>query len=525
MRRELITSAAAVLGVLSGPAPAPAQLLEAGHLSACPSRTPVVISVRTAPTLHLHVHVVLDEGVTVEQGRAVIDRAAVPFAPLGIELQPSFTTTRSTSDDVDDLLIEMRSLFGGARPPWAHAVFLMTRRDIVSAGSTGVMGQAECVGGLAHPESAFAVGEVGTAPEPFGPITYQDVHARVVAHEIGHLLGAQHHLAECATGATEATTDGAPCTLMVSVAGLGALKFSPANAAIVRGYASEFLPPVTASAPPDGSPALAPERRPCRVTAYRDPLGDHAVAFVNNPPDVDLAAGTFRTSDDGFTRFRWTLAELKSGHPGVTETTPLRYRLDIESPAAVRIEATWGGGGAPEARALAGSRILAELPATIETGTDGYIEVELPLAALGLAAGPLELGYLTAATVDEYADFDVSAPLRRTVRPGGCPSAAPSQPAGAGAPARLARLELIGRGDRRLRVRVTGDLRDVRIRLVDPRRREVSSRRLARVAGFRDVVLALGRRPRRGMHTLLLTARHASGQAVAERLRLKLRSR
>lgn len=65
--------------------------------------------------------------------------------------------------------------------------------------------------------------------------------AKIMAHEVSHLLGAHHHYANCAEGIPTATmTDMASlCTLMINDLGLASQNLSTLNGAITRGYLDE----------------------------------------------------------------------------------------------------------------------------------------------------------------------------------------------------------------------------------------------------------------------------------------------
>lgn len=159
MRRGLITGIALTCA-LAAPGVAQAQDFEPGHVNTCFEYVPASMSAATSPVFDVHVHVVLDEGVTLEHGRKMIERAQTVYERIGLRLRPSFTTARMTSDDANDLFQELKGLFGGERPPWAHVVYLLTNRDITAGGTYGVAGVADCIGGVAFDEHAFAMGEV-----------------------------------------------------------------------------------------------------------------------------------------------------------------------------------------------------------------------------------------------------------------------------------------------------------------------------------------------------------------------------
>jgi hypothetical protein len=472
-----------------------------------------------------------------------MERAQLAYEPMGLRIVPSFSTAEFTTDDADDLFGELKALFGGQRPPWAHVVYLLTKRDIVQGGQTAVAGVADCIGGVAFPESAFAIGEAGGGEgNGIGPATwFMDGTAKVAAHEIGHLFGAHHHYANCAEGVPDEPTDVSPCTMMFNDVALMSLRFSTLNSAVVRGHAVTYLQPVTAVPPPDGSGAVAPAPGtlppPCDFRAYTDPSGDHASLAVNNPDDADLLAGSFHTELIGgreVVRFRWKLASLDGEFsPGAKA---VRYRLDFAGPP-VRIEAVWDGKNPPTARALEGTTTLAELRATVTMGPGGVIEVELPLAQLGLDDGDLTLGTMSAPTdFDEIIDYDTADPIYSSVHPAACaagtlPPAAENGGAGLEKPGsaprlRAALLDTSARRAsraRRVRVRLQGTVVSARVRLVDRRGRVLGSARVGRVAGARVVSLRVKRRLRAGTYELVYSGRSASRAVISGRATVRLR--
>ena len=135
---------------------------------------------------------------------------------------------------------------GGMRPRGFDVVYLATSHRLYSNG------QADCIGGIAYAQHAFAVGAlewygvVGvrvdgfTEDLPQGP-PLPDGGAKLVVHEIGHLLGGHHHFGSCGTP-PEADDPSHPCDVMnpALVQQIG-LHYGPVNAAIVRQHAQKYL--------------------------------------------------------------------------------------------------------------------------------------------------------------------------------------------------------------------------------------------------------------------------------------------
>ena len=202
--------------------------------------------------VQLDVLVVLD-GITEEFARAFFDDVAVPYDRIDVGVRASYVVadpSTFTGTETVDLLNQLRATFPGGRvPAQFDIVELLTSRDLTLFGQTGIAGQADCLGGLAYDDRSFEVSEgappgfdpAGTA---FGPLTLEaKVPAKITAHEMGHLLGGQHHYANCVEGndpAEELSGDTSPCTLMFNAANFVSLDFSEVNARIARGYAVTY---------------------------------------------------------------------------------------------------------------------------------------------------------------------------------------------------------------------------------------------------------------------------------------------
>jgi hypothetical protein len=208
--------------------------------------------VDTTEPIELTVQVVLD-GVTTAEAGAIFAEAAKSYAPLGIDLKAVGYQNHSfgTSDGLA-IIRATKALFGGVRPAGADIVEALVGYDIQQLGQTAIAGIADCIGGVAYADRAFLVAEGKTPTDvAIGPAVF-DYHANphVTAHEIGHLMGGQHHYANCVEGieATdvhqdEGTVEGSPCTLMFNAADFLGENFGTLNGAIVRGSASRYARP------------------------------------------------------------------------------------------------------------------------------------------------------------------------------------------------------------------------------------------------------------------------------------------
>lgn len=216
----------------------------------CLEPVPVAVGVAgvTDPgdTIDLAVRVLRD-GVSLAAAQEHFERAAVSYEPVGITLRAfGYDEVAFTGVDAQGLLNQSKQLLGGRRPTDADIVYTITSKNITASGAgDAVAGLADCIGGVRFPEHAFAVGEV-IASIPAGPITfYPEATARTIAHEIGHLMGAHHHYANChedIPGDAEAG-ELTPCTLMFASLDTLGDDFGLLERAVVRGHAHEYASP------------------------------------------------------------------------------------------------------------------------------------------------------------------------------------------------------------------------------------------------------------------------------------------
>lgn len=234
----LLTLALACAGaLLAGPAPSGADPVVVpdidGGLATCTQLSPHAVAVTTVP-VRLDVRVLLD-GVTrdhAEQGVASMRKA---YRPLGIAVAASYDVVDLTGVDAQRLIEQAKAVHGGRRPAGVDVVYAMTSKDITSTAPTGgqLIGQADCIGGIRTARTAFAVGEIGRVTIP----TTREGTGKVMAHEVGHLLGGHHHYAG-AEGLL--ASDPVVMSLMGPAIDLDALRFSTLNAMVVRGHAQRY---------------------------------------------------------------------------------------------------------------------------------------------------------------------------------------------------------------------------------------------------------------------------------------------
>ena len=187
---------------------------------------------------------VLLDGVRVDGATKLMGVAQRSYTPLGITLKATYQEFTLTGNDATEIIDQARTYFGGATPSGVDIVHVLTTRNIEDGGNKAVAGMADCIGGVKSDKHAFSVGEFNMGESArFGPVgLWVDMAARVTAHELGHLLGAHHHYANCVEGALNATEsiEAATCTLMVNLADLAVTNFSTVNAAVVRAHAVDY---------------------------------------------------------------------------------------------------------------------------------------------------------------------------------------------------------------------------------------------------------------------------------------------
>jgi hypothetical protein len=247
VRKRLASCAvtAVTLVVLSASGPAAAEPIEVGHVPKCTEAVPAAAAIPVgAPPLSLDVRVLLD-GVGASRGAAVFETAKRSYAPLGINLTPSFQSVNFSGTDAQGLINQSKALFGGSRPAGIDIVYTLTSKDIQAGGNNAVAGLADCIGGVGFADRAFGVGENFSTDESLaiGPTALaRNLTAKVAAHEVGHLMGGHHHYANCGEGtlADPPPDELSPCTLMINAVDLASLNFSTPNGLVVRGHMEAY---------------------------------------------------------------------------------------------------------------------------------------------------------------------------------------------------------------------------------------------------------------------------------------------
>jgi hypothetical protein len=190
--------------------------------------------------------IVLLDGVSKDAAAAAMREAARSYAPLNIVLRAiEYRDMAFEESDAPYLISQAKAAVGGAVPDVADVVLVLTSRSPLSVYDLPLAGgQADCLAGIRWANRAFALA-VSLEPTPAGPLTfYTHGTARVIAHEIGHVLGAQHQMANCVEGITDlAADDPTPCTLMSEFADFDSRDFGTLEGAVVRGHAVAYAKP------------------------------------------------------------------------------------------------------------------------------------------------------------------------------------------------------------------------------------------------------------------------------------------
>lgn len=158
------------------------------------------------------------------------------FVYYTVKKMPTFGTSGA---GVATAVVFAKQHFKGRAPAGTHAVLMLTQEF-------KGRGYSDCIGGALYPDRAFAV--AGLYERPKGLSNNRD-DGVIAAHELGHLLGAQHHHGNCAEAQPQAIAeeDLNSCTLMSMFAAtrhLGTLE-----RAYIRDYARRLTPVRRAAGP------------------------------------------------------------------------------------------------------------------------------------------------------------------------------------------------------------------------------------------------------------------------------------
>jgi hypothetical protein len=223
----------------------------------CNEFVPAAAGLDVGQPVELSVMLLLD-GTDPAVAKQLMARAALSYAERNIQLVlRSMHTVSFVSSTSEGLIDEAKAFVGGVRPPRIDIVGTLTNKTMQSlaAGFT-VVGQADCIGGIRYADRSFFVAtDIRDIEEPqtgnsgtlnqlgFNPNVA--AAAEVLSHEMGHLMGAHHHYANCVEGnlSSDGPNDLSPCTLMFNSVNFAGLSFGTVEGAVVRGHAVAFAAP------------------------------------------------------------------------------------------------------------------------------------------------------------------------------------------------------------------------------------------------------------------------------------------
>lgn len=237
MRLRLAACAAvlAAAGLAAAPTSATAEPVDVpgaemldGYLGNCLALVPGHLELGTT-AVDLDVRVLL-HGATRETARSAVQSMRKAYEPLGITVKASYETVSFSGNEAESLIAQAKAHYGGERPSGIDIVYVLSEQDVTGGAYGGSLaGLADCLGGVRFDDRAFAVGEV--TPDEQTP----EGTGKTMAHEIGHLLGAHHHYASPEGLLAD---DPNVLSLMSPDIGLGSLRFSTLESAVVKGYAA-----------------------------------------------------------------------------------------------------------------------------------------------------------------------------------------------------------------------------------------------------------------------------------------------
>ena len=212
----------------------------------------------TGERVELSVMLLLD-GTDATVAQAIMAKAAESYKPLNIDLVLKKTKAVSFDTAISDQLIAAAKRTVGGKPPKGIdivGVFTNKTMQGATADAGTVVGQADCIGGIRWDDTSFFVasdirdienpttGQSGTLAS-MGLNPNVDAASEVFAHEIGHLMGAHHHYANCAEGMLTSASgnDVSPCTLMFPMVNFASLNFAALEGGVVRGHAVNHAKP------------------------------------------------------------------------------------------------------------------------------------------------------------------------------------------------------------------------------------------------------------------------------------------
>ncbi len=245
---------ASTANVQKHPAPPAVAALPYDEVEACPlpngDAYPVEITpAGTGPLLSLPILVLLD-GIPVPEAKRIVRDVNAMYGKMNIALTATYAPFPLKADGA---AVDRQPTYGALaalkavqkrypRPPGdAALVHLLSAKDLLDDnnpqrdGTDRVAGIADCIGGVRLVGEQFSVSEGRYRfSRPNDP---DDFHVIAMAHEVGHLFGAQHHYGNCSEGRTSTPGFAGSCTAMSQFAPVNAEIFGTFERQVIRGYA------------------------------------------------------------------------------------------------------------------------------------------------------------------------------------------------------------------------------------------------------------------------------------------------
>ena len=181
---------------------------------------------------------------------AVMRRVVEEYARIGLTLDLTYQPITLSGTESWQLLQDARAHLARTHTAGFEIVHVLTGVNLTTPdGDDGVAGHAICIGGIRHAKYHLALSISETnyreSREGYGRKLAKEGPALAAAHEIAHVLGAQHAHGNCAENANAAlaANEATVCTVMDQTLFFSQLRFGQVERAVVRGFALQYGSP------------------------------------------------------------------------------------------------------------------------------------------------------------------------------------------------------------------------------------------------------------------------------------------